>query len=265
MESGQCEHQPNGVSAAGVLTRLLWDGLGMRRQDLPIRVPLIRGETTASFLMRTAAANGLPHRQLLKTLHQGRFMLRGGVLRPWVEELFLSEESLRLLGWLVDRPVERLLGALPDLRAEHAVPSPHLRLRIVAWRQEFGQGPLPACPLCMEPGAWLVAGGQRWRPCGCGRRWMVGDRGGYLMDTATVPDLGRALLVHRVLVRRRGPAGDALVADAHQVALWWWVSKQVARDLWRPERTRSRSAPGCGAARPPPLSSTPRRSPWPRR
>ncbi|MET8178643.1 hypothetical protein [Streptomyces sp. NPDC005336] len=62
---------------------------------------------------------------------------------------------------------------------------------------------------------------------------MAGDDGGYLIDTGPLPDLGRALLRHRALDHRLGPAGDALVADARQVTLWWWQSKQVARQLWR--------------------------------
>jgi hypothetical protein len=62
---------------------------------------------------------------------------------------------------------------------------------------------------------------------------MAGDDGGYIIDTTPVPDLARALMRHRAFDHRLGPAGDALVADAHQVTLWWWASKQVARDLWR--------------------------------
>ncbi|MER6130275.1 hypothetical protein ABT173_48605, partial [Streptomyces sp. NPDC001795] len=46
--------------------------------------------------------------------------------------------------------------------------------------------------------------------------------------------MARALLRHRALLHRLGPAGDALVADAHQVALWWWVHRrQIGGATWR--------------------------------
>ncbi|MET8680778.1 hypothetical protein ABZW18_25120 [Streptomyces sp. NPDC004647] len=45
--------------------------------DLPIRVPLIRGETNGSFLARTAVANGMELPRLLKALHNGRLPGRG--------------------------------------------------------------------------------------------------------------------------------------------------------------------------------------------
>ncbi|MFE0654233.1 hypothetical protein ACFVZH_37385 [Streptomyces sp. NPDC059534] len=79
---------------------------------------------------------------------------------------------------------------------------------------------------------------------------MAGDDGGYLVDTGRLPDLSRALLRHRDLVHRLGPTGDALVSDAHQVMLWWWVNGQVGAQLWRERedalglgRHRRRAAP----------------------
>ncbi|WP_269859624.1 TniQ family protein [Streptomyces sp. RPT161] len=201
--------------------------------DLPLRVPLIAGETTASYLARTAAANGLAYTAMLRALQPGR---RGRLppLRPVAAEVYLSRESVRLLAELVHRPVDQVVRALPNLRDEHLLASEQPRVRSSAWPSGFGQAPLPACPVCMEGGAWLVSLGRRWTPCGCGRRWMVGDRGGYLVDVTPVPQLGRAWRRHKVLVHRLGPVGDALVADAHQVALWWWVHRrQVGGTTWR--------------------------------
>lgn len=218
-------------------------------RDLPLRVPLIHGETTLSFLTRTGGANGLPVEQLLRALHRGRPRLSQG-LAPGMTEAFLTSGAVQLLAGLVERPEEQLERALPHLAPEHRLEASTARLQLVLWPQGSGQRPLPACPLCMEAGAWLVAHGHRWRPCGCGRRWMAGDDGGYLIDTGPVPELSRALQRHRGLDHRLGPVGDALVSDAHQVTLWWWVHREVAHQTWRERedalgfaRGRRRAAP----------------------
>ncbi|MGP3925932.1 TniQ family protein [Streptomyces sp. 8N616] len=202
--------------------------------DLPIRVPLIHGETNASYLSRTAAANGMELPHLLKVLHHGRLPAAATTrVRPNLQEVLVSEEAATRLATLVERDEHQLRRALPNLRPDRMPTVSRAAVRITVWPEEPGAGPLKACPLCREEGAWLVAAGHRWRPCSCGRRWQCGDGGGYLIDTTPVPDLGRALQQHRAFDHRLGPAGDALVADAHQVMLWWWASKQVARELWR--------------------------------
>ncbi|MYT25997.1 hypothetical protein GTW69_37985 [Streptomyces sp. SID7760] len=215
--------------------------------DLPIRVPLIHGETVVSFLTRTATANGLPLPRILDTLGGGCELPADG-LSPQREELLLPAEAVARLALLVNRDAAQLARALPTLSPERTAGAE--ALAVTPWPDELGAAPLPACPLCMEPGAWLAAVGHRWRPCGCGRRWMAGDDGGYLVDTGPLPELGRALLRHRALVHRLGPAGDALAADAHQVMLWWWVSGQVSAQEWRARedalgltRHRRRAAP----------------------
>ncbi|MFD9824174.1 TniQ family protein [Streptomyces violascens] len=215
--------------------------------DLPIRVPLIHGETVASLLTRTATANGVPLPRLLDALG-GECELPADGLSPQREEILLPAEALARLALLLDRDPDQLGRALPGLSPERTAGAE--ALAITPWPDELGAAPLPACPLCMEPGAWLTADGHRWRPCGCGRRWMAGDDGGYLVDTGPLPDLGRALLRHRALVHRLGPTGDALAADAHQVMLWWWVSGQVGAEAWRARedtlglsRHRRRAAP----------------------
>jgi hypothetical protein len=201
--------------------------------EVPLRVPLIAGETTASYLTRTAAANALEHSELLRAL-QPRRGIRTPALRPTAAEIYLSPPSLHLLADLVRRPADQLARALPHLRTTHLLEDDTPQVRSAAWPRGAGRAPLPCCPLCMEEGAWLVSFGRRWTPCGCGRRWLVGDHGGYLIDTTPLPELARALLRHRSLVHRLGPAGDALVADAHQVALWWWVHRrQVGGQTWR--------------------------------
>ncbi|MEJ8654923.1 TniQ family protein [Streptomyces sp. MS1.AVA.3] len=206
----------------------------LRPSDLPIRVPLIHGETNASYLSRTAAANGLALPRLLKALHHGRLPGRGTVkVLPHLQEVHLSTDAVDRLTTLVERDQEQLQRALPGLHTAQLLNVPGAAIRITVWADDPGAGPLKACPLCLEDGAWLVAAGHRWRPCSCGRRWQCGDDGGYLIDTTPLPEIGRALQRHRAFDHKRGPAGDALVADAHQVTLWWWASKQFARDLWR--------------------------------
>ncbi|MFD8597696.1 TniQ family protein [Kitasatospora sp. NPDC059646] len=221
----------------------------LKAADLPLRAPLIHGEATASLLLRTAAANAVEPERLLKALHTGRLDLPAGGVQPQQHEVRLSAGALERLAALLERPAEQLQH-LPGLRAEALLDEPGAVVRIEPWSDELGGTPLPACPLCMEAGAWLAPDGHRWRPCPCGRRWTASDDGGYLLDTSLLPDLGRALLRHRDLDHRLGPAGDALVADAHQVMLWWWVSKQVAHETWRSRedalgaaRHRRRAAP----------------------
>ncbi|WP_107483767.1 TniQ family protein [Streptomyces sp. SA15] len=216
-----------------VIERRLTTRKPLRSADLPIRVPLIHGETTASYLARTAAANGIEAGRLLKALHQGR--LPSGALaplRPHLKEVRLSPESVTRLAALVERDEDQLRRALPGLRPGGLLVVSGAEVRLTVWPDGPGEGPLKACPLCLEDGAWLIAAGHRWRPCACGRRWQCGDDAGYLIDTTPLPEIGRALQQHRAFDHRWGPAGDALVADAHQVTLWWWVSKQFARDLW---------------------------------
>ncbi|MCY0924011.1 TniQ family protein [Streptomyces sp. H27-G5] len=218
--------------------------------DLPIRVPVIHGETTASYLARTAAANAVELPRLLRALHKGRLPASAAQVHPGTHEVTLTAESLARLADLTGRQEDQLRRALPGLALERLHPLPAAAVRARPWPQTPGEPPLPACPLCLEDGAWLAGAGHRWRPCACGRRWECGDDGGYLIDTTPLPELSRALADHRALNHRVGPAGDALVADAHQVTLWWWVNRQVAHETWRERedklgfgRHRRRAAP----------------------
>ncbi|MFD7645754.1 TniQ family protein [Kitasatospora sp. NPDC059795] len=217
--------------------------------DLPLTVPLIDGETVFSFTARTAAANGFDAARLLKALRVGRTVVPAG-LRPQETDLRLTSAALERLAHLVGRTIDELRQVLPAVRPDRLLDGEDARIAIGSWPRVPGRTPLPACPLCMEDSAWLEADGRRWTPCPCGRRWMAGDDGGYLVDTTALPELGRALRDHRALFDRLGYAGDALVADAHQVALWWWVNRQVAHRQWRERedalglaRHRRRAAP----------------------
>ncbi|MEW1551462.1 TniQ family protein [Streptomyces tsukubensis] len=213
--------------------------------ELPLRVPLIPTETTLSLLTRTATANGAPLRALLAVLVADETALPGEEPAPQREELRLDAEGLGRLAALLGREREQLARTLPGARDEQLADA----VRLTPWPADRGAAPLPACPLCMEPGAWLAAEGSRWRPCPCGRRWMIGDDGGALVDTGPVPDLARALHRHRDLVHRAGHVGDALVADALQVMLWWWTSGPALpvwrdrEDALRMSRHRRRAAP----------------------
>ncbi|MET7905848.1 hypothetical protein ABZS86_32060 [Streptomyces sp. NPDC005355] len=66
---------------------------------------------------------------------------------------------------------------------------------------------------------------------------MAGDDGGYLINTGPLPDLGRALLRHRALDHRLGPAGDALVADARQAAPAFVYPEARPMPVWWPCRS----------------------------
>ncbi|MFD4535610.1 hypothetical protein ACFWNL_18220 [Kitasatospora sp. NPDC058397] len=205
----------------------------LKPADLPLHAPLIHGETTASLLARTAAANGIAVDPILKAVHTGRLALPAGGVQPQQHDVRVSAAALERLATLLGRPVDQLQRAAPNLRADRLLDESAAVVRLVPWPAELGGAPLMACPLCQEAGAWLVGDGHRWRPCPCGRRWLGADDGGFLLEASLLPDLGRALVRHRAMDHQLGPAGDALVADAHQVMLWWWVNRQVAHDTWR--------------------------------
>lgn len=87
-----------------------------RPSDLPIRVPLVHGETNGSFLARTASANGLALSRLLTALHHGRPPGRFPAdLRPNVQEMLLSGQAVTRLAALTGRQEEQLRRALPAL------------------------------------------------------------------------------------------------------------------------------------------------------
>ncbi|MFD9068384.1 hypothetical protein ACFVZ3_43515 [Kitasatospora purpeofusca] len=224
--------------------------------DLRVTVPLLTdpvGETTFSFLHRTAAANGLDTFRLLRVLHADRSGRPGAGAVPGLHEARLTPAALEKLTSLTGRTAEELNRALPATRPPHLLDGPTAAVRLTAWPDTPGGAPLPACQLCQEPVAWLVPDSRRWGPCPCARRWATGDDRGHLLDTTPLPDLARARQRHQALVDRIGPAGEALVADAHQVALWWWTARQVGHDTWR---TREEVLGQARHRRP----STPRRS-----
>ncbi|OAH09933.1 hypothetical protein STSP_66980 [Streptomyces jeddahensis] len=139
---------------------------------------MVQGESNASYLARTATANGLELPRLLKALHQERLPRNAADVLPARQEVMVSAEAMARLSGLVERDGEQLQRSLPGLQAEKLLDAAAGTVRIIAWPKEPGAAPLKACPLCVEEGAWLVAAGRRWRPCGCGRRWQCGDDGG---------------------------------------------------------------------------------------
>jgi hypothetical protein len=107
----------------------------LKKTDLPVRVPLIHGETTASYLARTAAANSLEPVRLLKALHQGR--LPSGAfapVHPHLQEARLSPKAVtRLATDLSRRPRRRRtpprslsIGQRQRIRWSAVSPTPRL-------------------------------------------------------------------------------------------------------------------------------------------
>ncbi|MFC9913662.1 hypothetical protein [Streptomyces sp. NPDC127197] len=101
--------------------------------DLSIRVLLIHGETNASYLSRTATANGLEFPRLPKTLHTGRLPRSAADVHPARQEVMVSTEAMARLTRLVERDQEQLRRALPGLRAETMLDLDRAAVRVTAW------------------------------------------------------------------------------------------------------------------------------------
>ncbi|OAH14320.1 hypothetical protein [Streptomyces jeddahensis] len=55
----------------------------------------------------------------------------------------------------MERDQEQLRRALPGLRDDKLLDVDAAAVRVTAWPTEPGAGPLKACPVCVEEGAWL--------------------------------------------------------------------------------------------------------------
>ncbi|MFJ1568721.1 TniQ family protein [Streptomyces erythrochromogenes] len=193
---------------------------------LPLSVRLVAGESVASFIGRLAAANGLRAADVVGYV--------GGTRReidPQAVEVRLGEAAIEDLSVLAGRTVDQLRRSLPTVRR----PVHGSAVRVVVWPQ--GHGVVQQCELCCRaagdgPPAWLVAV-QAFDVCRRHARWLGCAGSHSQMSLAGLPEVVLAHERRRRFERRVGPYGQALLADAFQVAVYWWSCFQMAStDGW---------------------------------
>ncbi|WP_281290625.1 TniQ family protein [Embleya hyalina] len=216
-------------------------GWGVSR-PWPLAVRFVAEESTGSFLVRWAAANGRTLGDLLEDLGEGG----QPPADPGSAEVYLSRPALAWLAAMTGRAVPVLRRALPGLRGPLLLPGEDARWHC-PWTPAAGVL-VRACPCCAgargAADAWVLAR-DPWRVCLRHRRWTDGararDPGWY--DLRAVPEAVAAWRGLERLERRFGPTGVALVADAFAVAGWWWRRVPQAR-VWADRERRVGAGPG---------------------
>lgn len=191
-----------------------------RIRPLPYQMPLLDGESTGSFVTRLAARHGQSVSHLLATVGEGR---SAADIDPWQSELYLNAAARQRLATLARRPLAQLTRALASLRDEHLLPdgsgAPAYKW---PWRPHSGFL-VRGCALCTArrgvlDQVWLIRP-DPWHICVRHGRFYDISRDGRLpfIDLSPGPHVLRAELRRLQLVRRLGPVGQLLVADAFAV------------------------------------------------
>jgi hypothetical protein len=141
-------------------------------------------------------------------------------------EVRLGAAALEELAVLAGRSVDQVRRALPTARRA-AGGSP---VRIVVW--PAGQGVVQQCAICSQVRrdarpAWLVAV-QEFDVCTRHGRWLGCAGSRSQLSLAELPEVVVAHERRRRFERRVGPYAQALLADAFQVAVYWWQCGQMA-------------------------------------
>ncbi|MFC9679425.1 TniQ family protein [Streptomyces sp. NPDC056948] len=199
---------------------------------LPRRVVMVRGETVASYLSRLAHHNGMQFEELARHIGAPRTMRRA---EPRFEEVRLGPVARQRLAQASGRPVGQLDQALVSLQDSRISARARRQVEIESWPE--GQLPVQACALCVaglsERPVWRVPGGQ-WAVCVRHGRWTVTAQGDVQLGLEQLPEAVDAHVRRIRLERRTGPYARALMADAQQVAVYWWQCRQMAwRGVWR--------------------------------
>ncbi|MEU3205475.1 TniQ family protein [Streptomyces cyaneofuscatus] len=191
-----------------------------RIRPLPYRVPLVDGESTGSFVTRLAARHGQSVSHLLATVGKGR---SAADVDPWQSELYFNAAARQRLAEMVGRPLDQLTRALASLREEHLLP---VGSGVAAYRWPWR--PLSGflvrgCALCaarrgvLDP-VWLIRP-DPWHICvqhGRFHDFSPSDRHPFI-DLSPGPHVLRAEMRRLQLVRKLGPVGRLLIADAFAV------------------------------------------------
>ncbi|MFJ8536861.1 hypothetical protein [Streptomyces sp. NPDC093591] len=191
----------------------------------------VRGEATSSFVARLAAVNGLPCADLLKDLG----LATRHELNPCTREVLLNARGLGLLATLAGREETHLRRALPTA-ASLPVASRARPARLGPW--PAGWTVLAECAGCTArrsdglPPAWLAVRAS-WQACVRHGQWLHGADPAQHISLAGLAAVVEAHQRRMRLERRVGPYARALLADALQVAGFWWRCRQMGSDtVW---------------------------------
>ncbi|MFF2601317.1 TniQ family protein [Streptomyces californicus] len=191
----------------------------MHIRPLPLAVRFVAGESTGSYVTRLAARNGLTVRRLLDGLGEGR---SAPDVDPRYTELYMNREARARLALLVARSVEELVRALPSTGEEHLLPDEGGPVWRWPWAPHGGYL-VRGCALCSaarETSApvWLMRP-DPWHICVRHGRFSDHSRDDHVpfIDLSPGPHVVEAERQRQNLVRRLGPVGRALMADAFAV------------------------------------------------
>lgn len=184
-------------------------------RSLPVRVRFFPGESTGSYVTRLAEGNRIPVGALLASVGRGK----SRAVDPRLTELYVDRAGRARLADLAGCPVERLTRALVSTRDAQLLPDGHEE---PVWRwpwQPLNGFLVRGCSLCaarrrIEAPVWLMWP-DPWRVCVEHARLTDNSRD----DSEPFIDLaGRRKAVDAerqlALIRRWGPVGRAVVADA---------------------------------------------------
>jgi hypothetical protein len=198
----------------------------------PVDLSAVRGEATLSFVARLAAANGIPATDVLDDLgvrirHE---------LDPRSSEVLVNSQGLELLAVLAGRDEAHLRRALPTAAAAGEVASRVRLARVGPW--PAGWTVLAECAGCRArrndglPSAWLAVR-ESWQVCVRHGQWLHGSAGAQHISLLGLPEIVEAHRRRIRLEQRVGPYARALLADALQVAGFWWQCRQMGSDtVW---------------------------------
>ncbi|MEV6948552.1 TniQ family protein [Streptomyces sp. NPDC051172] len=198
---------------------------------LPKRAVMVRGETVASYLWRLAERNGMSFEELAQHIGAPRTIRSAD---PRTEEVRLGPVARQRLAEASGRPVEQLAQALVSLKDSRISARARHQVQIEPWPE--GQLPVPACALCAagrsERPVWRVPS-EHWAVCIRHGRWTATAQEHFQIGLEHLPEVVDAHVRRVRLERRTGPYTRALMADAQQVAVYWWHCRQMAwRGVW---------------------------------
>ncbi|MEU0765031.1 TniQ family protein [Streptomyces microflavus] len=199
---------------------------------LPRQPVWIRDETSASFLLRLAALNGFSFDELVR-----RLGAPGGLPEPdpEVEEVWLGAAARERLAQLCGRRMASVEQALPSLGGSRVTDRGRRQVRVEGWSE--AELPVQACALCVAGRAdrpvWRVSR-DSWTVCVRHERWTGLGRGRVQVGLRGLPETADAHVRRLRLERASGAFARVLLADASQVAVYWWQCRQMgSKGVWR--------------------------------
>ncbi|MEU3034704.1 TniQ family protein [Streptomyces griseoaurantiacus] len=199
-------------------------------RPLPMRVRLVGGESTGSFVRRLGRANGLDLASFLARVGQGQASQDPEQVEkyPQYTEMKVNAAGRTYLSVLSGLDVELMQRASPSLADDRLLPGTGPAVWQWPWEAESGHL-VPWCASCghrrqVGERVWLMSA-DNWRLCGRHLRW-TDDSRSTDPEAVSVAALAECVTAQRDrlrLQRRFKSAGEELFADAFQVMYQWWT------------------------------------------